>query len=209
MPPFSRNQARLAKALVSGAKTAKELREETSLPLNEVEADLARLITLRVVDKLGGYPTKYQAVEAVRKGVMDSKTEGQFKAHVIIEGQSKELKALQDASRHLRGMMEKDRIVHVASIKEEAAVKEDETYTNIIEADVTAKSFEDLVYFVLNYGPSSIELHPIGDYVLKASEAQEVLMDIASLIQAYATTLVQKDFLIQEYRKKSPEVFIR
>ncbi len=211
MPRYSRNQARLAAALVRSPKTAKELRDELGMPLNEVEADLGKLIKLKLVEKLGGYPTKYQAIEAVRRGVMSEKPIGDylFRAHIIIEGQAKEKPALEKATKELISKMRADKVIAVSNIKEEEIIKEGESYTNLFEADIAASHFEDMIYSVLNYGPSSIELEPFREYTLKADEAQGILMDVATLLQAYATTLVQKDLQMQEYRKKSPEIFIK
>ena len=211
MPGFSRNQARIAKALVEGEKTAKELRDELGLPLHELESDLAKLIKLKTVEKLGGYPTKYRAVEAVRRGVMGEKpTEAHiFRAHVIIEGQSREKKALEGATTHLIGQMEKDSVVVASNITQDEIVKEGESYTTLLEADVAAKRLEDLVYFVLTYGPSSVELEPIDGYSVGHSEAQGILMDVASVLQAYTANLVQKDLALREFREKSKEIFIK
>lgn len=217
MPRFSRNQALLAKALVEKPKTVKELRDELGLSLNEIENDLAKLIKLKLVEKLGGYPTNYRAIEQVRRGVMENKPNEEhfFRAHAIIEGQSVEKKALENATKHMIKQMENDHIVTVANIREDETINEDGVFKNLLEVDVAAKRFEDLIYFVLNYGPSSIELEPFNEYVLKTDEAQGVVMDMASFIQTYATLLVQKDIALQEhrkkiaeYRKKSPEIFI-
>ena len=218
MPGYSRNQARLAAALVKGPKTAKELRDELNAPLNEVENDLGKLIKLKLVEKLGGYPTKYRAIEAVRRGVMSEKPIGDhlFRAHIIIEGQAKEKPALEKATKELIANMRADKVIAVSNVKEEDIIKEGESYTNLFEADIAANHLEDMVYAVLTYGPSSIELEPFREYTLKADEAQGVLMDVATVLQAYAATLVQKDLQmqererqIQEYRKKSPEIFIK
>ena len=211
MPGFSHNQARIAKALIEGGKTAKELRDDLNIPLHELESDLGKLIKMKTVEKLGGYPTKYQAVEAVRRGVMGEKpTESHiFRAHVIIEGQSKEKKALEDATKHLMGEMSKDRVIVVSNTRQDEIVEEEGVYTNLLEADIGAKHLEDLVYFVLTYGPSSVELEPIQEYSLNNAEAQGILMDIASVLQGYAALLVQKDLALRDYREKSKDVFIK
>ncbi|MFC2174637.1 helix-turn-helix domain-containing protein [archaeon] len=211
MPGFSRNQAKIAKALVEDGKTAKELREELGLPLHEVEGDLAKLIKLKTVEKLGGYPTKYRAVDSVRRGIMGEKpTAAQvFRAHAIIEGQSKDKKALEDATTHLMGQMAKDNIVTVTNVQKDEVVKEEGVYTNLFEVDIASKRLEDMVYFVLTYGPSSIELEPMEEYVVDPSEAQGILMDVASVLHSYASTLVQKDLALRKYRENSKEVFIK
>jgi len=211
MPGYSRNQAKLAATLVKGPKTAKELRDELNIPLNEVEGDLAKLIKLKLIEKLGGYPTKYRAIDAVRRGVMSEKPTGDylFRAHIIIEGQSPERNALESATKDLISKMKADKVIAVSNIKEEEIIKEGESYTNLFEADVASNHFEDMAYTVLTYGPSSMELEPFREYTLKTDEAQGILMDIATILQAYATTLIQKDLQMQEYRKKSPEVFIK
>ena len=211
MPGFSRNQAKIAKTLAEGEKTAKELRDDLGLPLHEVEGDLAKLIKLKTVEKLGGYPTKYQAVEAVRRGVMGKKpTAAQiFRAHAIIEGQSKDKKALEDATTHLMNQMAKDKVVTITNAQKDEVVKEDEVYTNLFEVDIASKRLEDMVYFVLTYGPSSIELEPMEEYTVDPSEAQGILMDVASVLHSYASTLVQKDLALRQYREKSKELFIK
>ena len=211
MPGYSRNQARVASSLVNSPRTAKELRDELGLPLNELEKDLAKLIKLGVVEKLGGYPTKYQAIGAVRQGIMGEKAteEHVFTAHIIIEGQAKEKKALEDAMQEMIGRLKKDTVIAASNFREDEMVHEEGFYTTLFEADIAAKRFEDLVYTVLTYGPSSIELDPIQDYTLITTEAQAVVMDVATMLQAYASTLVQKDIALQEYRKNSKELFIK
>ncbi len=211
MPRFSRNQAKLASALVKNAKTAKDLRNELGLPLNEIESDLAKLINLKVVEKLGGYPTRYQTIESVRRGVMtEEPTEAHvFRAHAIIEGQSVEKAALEGATQQLIKQMETDGVIVANNIVADNIVHEENIYRNMIEADIATKRFEDLVYFALTYGPSSLEVLPFEPYMLKPDEAQGVVMDVASALHSYAAALVEKDLVIQHYRKKSPEVFLK
>lgn len=210
MPSYSRNQARIAASLVKSSRTAKELRDELGLPLNEIENDLAKLIKLKVVEKLGGYPTKYQAIGEVRREIMSEKPEEEyvFRAHIIIEGQSEEEKALKHAMKQMLDQLQKDKILSVSNIREDEIVKEDKIYTSLFEVDIATKRFEDMMYAVLTYGPASIEFEPFPDYTLKRDEAQAVVMDVATMLQAYASTLIQKDIQMRDYRQKSPELFI-
>ena len=136
--------------------------------------------------------------------------EGQvFRAHIIIEGQSKEKPALEYAIKDLLSKMEKDKIVDLSNVREDKIVKDGDIYSTLFEADISTKSFEDIVYVILTYGPSSIELEPFKDYTLTRTEAQGISMDIASILQAYASTLIQKDLQVQKYRQDSPELFIK
>ena len=192
MVEYSKNQARIALSVSKSAKTVQELRKELGIPLNELEQGLAKMIKLRLIEKQHGFPTKYAAIEEVRRRVMEEeKTVYQFKAHAIIEGQSKSEEQLDYAQKDLIGKMKKDELFKVAGLEEEEIQKDKDIYTTLFSCDVHAKSFEDLVYFVLNYGPSSLELLEPDEIEMSKGEAQGVLMDMATMIHTYINLIAE------------------
>jgi hypothetical protein len=208
MPAFSRSQARVAAALVERPRTMEELRRELGLSLHELEGDLAKLIKLKVVQK-EGYPTKYFVIAKVRDALKATKMDkGEFKAHFIVEGQSRDKKALQDANEALLKQLRSDKVVKAANIKEEAVEKDGDYWSTLFEADVSAKSFEDMMYAVLNYGPSSLELLSPREFSLSQEEAQGILMDVATSVHAYAQVVARMQEEMKEIRKRAKDVFI-
>jgi hypothetical protein len=61
-----------------------------------------------------------------------------------------------------------------------------DAYSQVVEAELVARRFEDLVFLVLNYAPSSIEILEPSEIRLKLGEAQGVLNSISELIHKFA-----------------------
>ncbi len=62
-----------------------------------------------------------------------------------------------------------------------------DAYSKVVEAELIARRFEDLLFIVMNYAPSSIEILEPGEIRLKLGEAQGVLNSISELIHKFAT----------------------
>ena len=63
-----------------------------------------------------------------------------------------------------------------------------DAYSQIVEAELIARRFEDLLFRVLNYAPSSIEILEPSEIKLKLGEAQGVLNSISELIHKFAAS---------------------
>ncbi len=61
-----------------------------------------------------------------------------------------------------------------------------DAYSQVVEAELIARRFEDLLFLVLNYAPSSIEILEPSEVKLKLGEAQGVLNSISELIHKFA-----------------------
>ena len=59
-----------------------------------------------------------------------------------------------------------------------------EAYTKVVEIELIARRFENLVYFVLNYAPSSIEIMEPNKIEIPMGEAQNVLNSMAELVHS-------------------------
>jgi len=201
MVEYSKNQAHIALLLSKEPKTVKDLRKELDASLNEIEADLAKMIKLKLIQKQPGFPTKYLAIEEVRRGVMEEESKVyQFKAHAIIEGQSKSKEQLEYAQKDLIGKMKKDEMLKITGLEEEEIQKGEDNYSTLFSCDVHTKSFEDLSYFVLNYGPSSLELLAPDKIELDRGEAQGLLMDMANMIHTYIHLIAELKIALDKER---------
>jgi hypothetical protein len=59
-------------------------------------------------------------------------------------------------------------------------------YSQVIDLEMVAENFDRLVYMVMNYGPSAIEIIEPKNIVIDFGEAQGILNSLASLIHTYA-----------------------
>ncbi len=193
---ISDTQARIAKELVEGPKSLEELANALGSSKEELEKELESLLKLGLVRK-----TKqgYRLAEAVRRGLMEGielKPEDyKFRAYVIVEGVSEDKAKLEELQKKIVEKFKNDPYFQVIDLNIEETLENEGVYTSMFEAEVVAKSFEDLVYLVINYGPSSIELIEPGKFELKASEAQGILVDVANMIHAYTQ-------VIADYQKR-------
>jgi hypothetical protein len=61
-----------------------------------------------------------------------------------------------------------------------------EAYSQVIELDVLTLNYDTLIYIVLNYGPSAVEILKPDKIVLNQGEAQGVLNSLAALVHRFA-----------------------
>jgi len=59
-------------------------------------------------------------------------------------------------------------------------------YSKVVEVELVARRFEDLVFMVMNYAPSSIEILEPGQIKLDMGQAQGILNSISELIHKFA-----------------------
>ncbi len=65
--------------------------------------------------------------------------------------------------------------------------KPEHAYSKVVEVELVAKRFEDLMYLVMNYGPSGVEILEPGEIKLGLGEAQGILNSISELIHKFAS----------------------
>jgi len=205
---FNETQVRIASSLIRSPKTITELRQEVGIPLSQLEDELAHMIKLKVIDK-SGYPTKYSVVSAVIAGVKETEAKQLdeskylFKAHIIVEGQSKEEASLRTAQTQLLDKLRSDPLVRATNIKEEPVKNNGVVHASLFEADISAKAFEDLLYVVLNYGPSSIEMTAPNKFELSTRDGMNLLMDVANTLHAYVGLIIQVKMAADEEKAKN------
>ncbi len=59
-------------------------------------------------------------------------------------------------------------------------------YSNIVEIELVAENFDKLVYIIMNYAPTGIEILEPDKLSIDAGEAQGILTSIADLIHRFA-----------------------
>jgi hypothetical protein len=61
-------------------------------------------------------------------------------------------------------------------------------YCEVYDVELVAENFDKLVYIVMNYGPSSIEILEPSRITMGFGEAQGVLNSLAAMIHTFAAT---------------------
>lgn len=190
MVTFSPEQQKIARSLLKKEKTVEELREELNIPANKLNEELKVLIKLRLVEKTEN--NKYKLIDYVLKGVNMPKkeVEGQYKVNMIIEGLSTNEKALEKEMEVLEKKLKNEKYAILKFEKSDIA-KEKDNYTQFFNVDVSVPEFSDIVYLIIQYGPSSVELLEPTEVRLDLTQVQEVLNEIASAVHYYVSFILQ------------------
>ena len=61
-------------------------------------------------------------------------------------------------------------------------------YCEVFDVEMVAENFDKLVYIVMNYGPSSVEILEPSKITMGFGEAQGVLNSLAAMIHTFAAT---------------------
>ena len=180
-------QALVAKALVSGPKSIDELVKETGLEEAKVKEAIESLGKHGIVRK---HKDKYRIIEAVRKGLEQKDrldpTEYKFRVYAIFEGIAEDKTALEKAQAEIVEKFKADPRIEVLDLNIEEIIENEGVFTSMFEAEVMTRTFHDLVYMILTYGPTSIELIDPPRFEVKASEGQAILMDVAEAVHSYS-----------------------
>ena len=127
------------------------------------------------------------------KDVKEKLNDGWLRAWVMVES----LAVREDISRQsleeLANLVDKEQDIGVTKreLKESHKVEKplpniDEAYSTVLEMEILAKNYKTLVGFVMNYGPSAIEILEPKNIKLELGEAQNVLAEIANLVHRFA-----------------------
>ena len=119
--------------------------------------------------------------------------DGWLKAWVMVES----LATKEDISRQslveLAKLIEKEQEIGVVKKELKESHKVDnplpniaEAYSTVLEMEVLAKNYGSLARFVINYGPSAVEILEPKKIAIELGEAQNVLNEIANLVHRFA-----------------------
>ena len=95
--------------------------------------------------------------------------------------------------KHVKSMEKEDKtIVYKKDFKEikkvEKPIKNIEVaYSYIVELELIAENLDKLVYLVMNYAPTAIEILEPNKLTIDAGEAQGILTSIADIIHKFAS----------------------
>jgi len=190
MVSFSPEQQKIARSLLKKEKTIEELRKELGVPANKLNEELKTLIQLKLVEKTDN--NKYKLIDYVLKGVTmpRKEVEGKYKVNMIIEGLSSDEGALEKEIEVLEKKLKSEKY-KILKFEKSDIGKEKDNYTQFFNVDVSVPEFSDIVYLIVQYGPSSVELLEPTEVKLNLSEAQEVLNEIASAVHYYVSFILQ------------------
>jgi len=128
-------------------------------------------------------------METVKKRLKD----GWIKARVYIEVLAITKEAAESSLRHHVEEMKKETDSIIYEEKYEDAVKSGtpfpnikEGYSQVVEIMMIARRFDNLVYLVLNYAPSSVEILEPSKIQVDMGEGQGILNSLAELVHNFA-----------------------
>jgi len=86
---------------------------------------------------------------------------------------------------------EKDAIIYRKDFRdtkeaENPFKKGGKAYSKVVELELVSRRFENLVYIVMNYAPSSVEILEPATLKMEVGEAQGILNNLAELIHKFA-----------------------
>jgi hypothetical protein len=96
--------------------------------------------------------------------------------------------------KHMEKMGKEDSsIIYKEEYKEPQKVahpfnKGEDAYSMVVEVELVARRYEDLMFIVLNYAPSGIEILEPREIRLELGEAQGLLNSISELIHKFAAS---------------------
>ncbi len=119
--------------------------------------------------------------------------EGWIKSWMMIEAMAISEKTAKNAlEKHLEKMEKENKtLICDKSFKDIKKVKSpfpkiDEAYSYVVELELLTENYDKLVYLVLNYGPSAIEILEPKKIEMGVGEAQGILNALASLVHRFA-----------------------
>jgi hypothetical protein len=119
--------------------------------------------------------------------------EGWIKSNMMIEVLAvTEEAARESLEKHIE-KMEKEELVMIygKDFRKIEKVKDPlpripEAYSNIVELELLTKNYDKLIYMVMTYVPSSVEILEPGHIKMDMGEAQAILNSVAELIHKFA-----------------------
>jgi len=206
MVEYTEEQQKIAKSLLQSPKTLEELREHLGIDASVLNQELAGLLKLKVVERID---EKYKLIDLVEKAVKGKSVtsiEGKFQAHFIIEATSLDKEALEKQLGILEDKIKKEK-VKIDEIQRMNAIENKGVYNAYIEVTISTDSFYDLVYFIINYGPTSVEVLKPKTAELTTKQMQEILQQMSSAVYYYTSLIIQLKHaqLVKKMREKQQQ----
>jgi hypothetical protein len=117
------------------------------------------------------------------------KTEGAYKINMIVEGLSSDEKALEKEMEVLENKLKGEKYKLLKFEKSDVSKGKD-NYTQFFSVDVSVPDFSDIVYLIVQFGPSSVELLEPDEVRLDLAQVHEVLNEIASAVHYYVSFIL-------------------
>ena len=130
----------------------------------------------------------------IQKDELDSKVnQGWLKANMIFQVIAINENAAKEALEEHANKLDSDKRVRIFHKKFEKTIKIEsqgerikEAFSQICEIGLIAKTFEDLLQIIVEYGPSSVDLLEPKKIELPISEAQTILNTTSELMHRFA-----------------------
>ena len=92
-PSFSEPQTKMAWKLFEGPKTLEELAKETGLSMDSLHTEIKQLLSIKVLEKKEGFPTRYALLPGIQEELERRKEVAEqdkfsLRVHAIIETQA-------------------------------------------------------------------------------------------------------------------------
>lgn len=119
--------------------------------------------------------------------------EGWIKTWMMVECLAVTPEAAKSALKtHIRKMGNESKIIiYKEDFKDIKEVKGpfrniEKAYSYVVEIELVSETFEKLVYLVMNYAPSALEILEPGKLTIDAGEAQGILNSISDMLHRFA-----------------------
>jgi len=186
---YTEAQKQIAKLLLEKPMTVEELRERLSFSASEINEALKGLIKLRLIER--DSEGKYSLIKYVKDKFTE--VEENFKAKFIIEAASPDEQSLKKQVELLESRIKLEKM-KITFFEKGEIIKNGDVYSTFFDLEAYFSEFRDVVNFIVNYGPSSVELLEPSEFKLNASQAQDLLNLIVSAVHYYITLILDTRF---------------
>lgn len=204
MTQFSEKQQEIAKKLSKQPMTIEELREDLDINAKELNEELKKLIDMDLVERKG---EKYKLMEYIENklGEQRNKKEGDYVIRMIVEGTSEDEVGLSKEMDKLEEKVKNEPFKIIEFERSDTHTEEDEekkTCSEFIEVEMSTPKMSDIIYLVMNYGPSSVEVLEPDTTELKIEELQNILNDVASGVHYYVSIILQQQQAVNRMKQQ-------
>ena len=133
--------------------------------------------------------------EKAREKAEKKMKEGWIRAWMMIECMAITPRAAKSALKtHVRKMgNEKKIIIYKQDFKKMKEIEKplrgkniEKAYSLVVEIELVSENFETLVFLVMNYGPSALEILEPEKLAMEANEAQGILNSVSDMVHRFA-----------------------
>jgi len=207
MPTFNEDQKRISLLLLHKPKTIEELNKQLNIPHSQLNNELKEMLKVGVLEKEGGFPTKYKLKSSITEAVLKRKEieagdeNRLLRLRAIIEASAIEQELLEKSLKKIEAALKKEENFTVYDCILQKTIKEGEHFHSYLEVNLSVKNFQALMRLMLFFGPTSVEIIKPEKYELSIQEMQDGLMDLAEMVHAY------NDYLLKQMNKRDLEEF--